>query len=111
MKTCHHYLESLSRIENPKFLFLRYEDLSRDQLSTAKHIYDFIERPMSKKLFKWIHESTKVHGTTGGAYSTIRNSTQTMTAWRYKLTFAEVSFFISVELSVKRDNSGKQNSK
>ena len=93
MKTCHHYLESLSKIDDPKFLFLRYEDMSRDQLSTAKNVYDFIERPMSKKLLKWIDESTKVHGTIGGAYSTIRNSTLTMTAWRHKITFAEVCYY------------------
>ena len=93
MKTCHHYLESLSKIDDSKFLFLRYEDMSRDQLSTAKNVYDFIERPMSKKLLKWIDESTKVHGTIGGAYSTIRNSTLTMTAWRHKITFAEVCYY------------------
>ena len=102
MKTCHHYLESLSKIDDPKFMFLRYEDMSRDQLSTAKHVYDFIERPMSKKLLKWIDESTKVHGTIGGAYSTIRNSTLTMTAWRHKLTFAEVSYLLRWNYGIKQ---------
>ena len=95
MKTCHHYLESLSKIDDPNYLFLRYEDMSRDQLSTAKNVYDFIERPMSKKLLKWIDESTKVHGTSGGAYSTIRNSTLTMTAWRHKISFSEVKNIFS----------------
>ena len=100
MKTCHHYLESLSKIDDSKFLFLRYEDMSRDQLSTAKNVYDFIERPMSKKLLKWIDESTKVHGTIGGAYSTIRNSTLTMTAWRHKITFAEVSYYFGYQILI-----------
>lgn len=104
MKTCHHYLESLSKIDDSKFLFLRYEDMSRDQLSTAKNVYDFIERPMSKKLLKWIDESTKVHGTVGGAYSTIRNSTLTMTAWRHKITFAEVSYYSLLNCVLKSKN-------
>ena len=77
-------------MDDRNFLFLRYEDMSRDELSTANRVYDFIQRPITRKLLKWIDESSKVHGTAGGAYSTVRNSTLTMTAWRHKITFTEV---------------------
>ena len=71
-------------------MFLRYEDMSRDQLSTAKHVYEFIGQPMSEKLLKWIDESSKTHGTGIGDYSTLRDSILTMTAWRHKIPFSEV---------------------
>ena len=90
-KTCHYYVESLSKINNPNYLFLRYEDMSRDQLSTAKHVYDFIGHPMTEKLLKWIDESSKTHGTGIGDYSTLRDSILTMTAWRHKISFSEVN--------------------
>ena len=89
-KTCHHYLESLSKVDDRNFLFLRYEDMSRDELSTANRVYDFIKRPMTRKLLKWIDDSSKVYGAAGGRYSTVRNSTLTMTAWRHKIIFTEV---------------------
>ena len=112
MKTCHYYLESLSKKDDPNYLFLRYEDMSRDLLSTAKHVYDFIQQPMSKELLKWTHESELNHAnkkmrivslgkyrrpgseSVSDPYSTKRNSKLTMTAWRQKISFKEVTIVL-----------------
>ena len=90
-KTCHHFVESFKYPDDPKFLFLRYEDMSMDPITTAIKVYEFINQPLPMKLFKWIEDSTKVKvSQLGLGYGTVKNSIQTMNAWRHRMTFEEV---------------------
>ena len=91
-------------MKDTNFLFLRYEDLSADLLTTAKHIYEFIGHEIPAELLTWIEQSQKeTH--TGGTYSTIRNSTATMTAWRKYISFENVSEIIPVYSKEKRESN------
>ena len=68
--------------------------MSADPLTTAKRIYEFIGHEIPAELLEWIEQSQKETGT-GGTYSTVRNSTATMTAWRKHISFENVSRTIS----------------
>jgi len=63
-------------------------------MKTAKNIYSFIEQKIPPKLEKWIENAqnfdTGSSSGPGGTYSTKKNSTKTMTAWRNKISFEEV---------------------
>ena len=84
-------MESFKYLDDPKFLFLRYEDMSMDPITTAIKVYEFINQPLPMKLFKWIEDSTKVKvSKLGMGYGTVKNSIQTMNAWRHRITFDEV---------------------
>ena len=64
-----------------------------DPISTAIKIYEFIDQPLPMKLFQWIEDSTKVKvSQLGLGYGTVKNSIQTMFAWRHRMTFDEVCF-------------------
>jgi len=92
-KTCHHFVESFKYLDNTNFLFLRYEDMSMDPITTAIKVYDFISQPLPMKLFQWIRDSANVKvSEQGRGYGTVKNSKQTMNAWRQKITFDEVKF-------------------
>ena len=66
-----------------------------DPITTAIKVYEFINQPLPMKLFKWIEDSTKVKVSQDSqlrmSYGTVKNSKQTMNAWRQKMTFDEVS--------------------
>ena len=64
--------------------------MSADPLTTAKRIYEFIGHEIPTELLEWIEQSQKETGN-GGTYSTVRNSTATMTAWRKHISFENVS--------------------
>ena len=69
--------------------------MSTDQMKTAKNIYSFIKQKIPPKLEKWIENAQKFEtgsasSGSGGTYSTRKNSTKTMTAWRNKISFEEV---------------------
>ena len=66
--------------------------MSADPVTTAKRIYEFIEHEVPVELLTWIEQSQKETGT-GGTYSTVRNSTATMTAWRKHISFENVSSY------------------
>ena len=65
-----------------------------DPITTAIKVYEFINQPLPMKLFKWIEDSTKVKVSQDSqlrlSYGTVKNSKQTMNAWRQKMTFDEV---------------------
>ena len=76
-------------------LFLRYEDMSLDQMKTAKQVYSFIGEKITKKLESWIQQAMKQEGSNSGTYSTNKNSIKTMTAWRNKINFDEVIHYVA----------------
>ena len=78
-------------VSDNSIFFLRYEDMSSDPLSMAKKVYKFIDQVISNELIGWIVESQKISGQSGGTYSTVRNSTATMTAWRKNISYQNVS--------------------
>jgi len=90
-KTCQYYDKAADKLDNTSFFFLRYEDMSTDPVKTADNIYSFIGHDISDELASWIKSSQEATGASGGTYSTIRNSTATMTAWRKSISFDEVS--------------------
>ena len=90
-KTCRHFNEAIKMVSDKSIFFLRYEDMSSDPLSMAKKIYKFIGQVISNELVGWIVESQKISGQSGGTYSTVRNSTATMTAWRKNISYQNVS--------------------
>ena len=65
-----------------------------DPITTAIKVYEFINQPLPMKLFKWIEDLTKVKVSQDSqlrlSYGTVKNSKQTMNAWRQKMTFDEV---------------------
>ena len=66
-----------------------------DPITTAIKVYEFINQPLPMKLFKWIEDSTKVKvSKLGMGYGTVKNSIQTMNAWRHRITFDEVCLFV-----------------
>lgn len=66
--------------------------MSMDPISTAIKVYEFINQPLPMKLFTWIEDSTKVTvSKLGMGYGTVKNSIQTMFAWRHRMTWDEVS--------------------
>ena len=90
-KTCENYKNSLKFKGNVRnVLYVRYEDMAADKMKMAKKIYKFIEQPLPTEVINWIKKSEKKKSD-GDRYSTNRNSTLTMTAWRNKISFQEVN--------------------
>ena len=80
--------------------------MSMDPITTAIKVYEFINQPLPMKLFKWIEDSTQVEvSQLGMGYGTVKNSIQTMNAWRHRMTFEEVCPFVIK--SKNYENSGE----
>jgi len=85
-KTCKYYHQAVQKVKEKRIFSIRYEDMSSDPLTTAQTIYEFIGHLIPSELSDWIERSTS-ESASGGTYSTVRNSTATMTAWRKSISF------------------------
>ena len=48
-KTCTYYVKSLSKLNDSNYYFMRYEDMSMDQMGAAENIYNFINQEFYSK--------------------------------------------------------------
>lgn len=73
-----------------KVLSIRHEDFAINPVDTAKSIYNFIGKPQTPHLLKWVKSATDGSGG-GSKFSTHRNTSDVITAWRSLLNLEEVT--------------------
>ena len=77
--------------------------MSAEPLSHAKKVYEFIGHQMPSNVKNWITENTNDSARNHKTYSTGRNSTETMTAWRQSISIHDVS---KIFLSTVKNRQG-----
>ena len=73
--------------------FCRYEDLSLDPFRVVKNVYDFVGLELTSEINDWLERNTHLSESTTrrqNPFSTKRNSTSAMQAWRKHLSFVQV---------------------
>ena len=65
--------------------------MSAEPLYHAEKVYDFIGHKLPSDVKSWIVSNTNGSSKDTSTYSTGRNSTQTMTAWRNSISIDDVS--------------------
>ena len=93
-KTCASFAESMKKLSDRNFLFVRYEDMSAEPLHHAEKVYEFIGHQMPSDVRNWIVQNTNGSVNNQSTYSTGRNSTETMTAWRTSISIHDVSSLV-----------------
>ena len=71
---------------NQLYHLVRYEDFAYHPESMTSNLYYFIGMSVHKDVVSWLRKATRVDAG-NKMYSTVRNSTRTAEAWRYKLPF------------------------
>ena len=80
--------ESLNWL-NSRYKLIRYEDLARNPIQTARDIYEFVEVNLPSTVKDWLRTHTN-HTSGLSAFSHTRNSTKTAFNWRKRLSFSKV---------------------
>ena len=75
---------------NDFYHLVRYEDFAYNPETEARSLYAAIGMSIHERVLKWLRSATG-NSRSKGLYSTVRNSTETAEAWRYKLPFRLVS--------------------
>ena len=65
----------------------RYEDFAYHPELSTRRLYSFLGMPLHNDVLTWLRKSTVGQTDRPNLYSTVRNSTATAEAWRYKLPF------------------------
>ena len=96
-------LQRKSLLDQKRFFFVRYEDMSMAQMKTAEAIYSFVGINMSQSVRNWLEKELTFKDKAVDQYSTHRNSTYTATKWRTMMSFPEVEKVQEVCKDVLRD--------
>ena len=75
---------------NDFYHLVRYEDFAYHPETAARRLYADIGMSIHERVLTWLRKATG-NSQSKSLYSTVRNSTQTAEAWRYKLPFRLVS--------------------
>jgi len=70
-------------------MYIRYEDVVKNQMGIANEIYSFLGTEMDKSVVSWIKSRIDMKSD-NNPFSTNRNSTYVATKWRRKISFEEV---------------------
>ena len=84
--TCNTYAKMLAKkneLDKQRFLFLRHEDASQDQLETASLVYNFIGQSVPNSVSNWIQAQEQKSTTDYDLYSTARNTTAVLSRISY----------------------------
>ena len=73
---------------------IRYEDVAKEPIRATDELQDFIGLEQSAEIYDWLEENTAAENTTD-YFSTKKNATASIGAWRLRSSYAEVQIIQS----------------